>query len=72
MCVKKDFDDLYYTITDSGRELKVIHGGVIEVSYQPVPTTRHVRLVENPFGIQLPEKQAPAAQEDEAMALPQV
>ena len=63
MCVKKDFDDLYYTLTDAGRELKVIHGGVVEVTYQPVPTARNITLKENPFASPVPEKPAPIQQD---------
>jgi len=59
VCVKKDFDDLYNKITDDGRELKVIHGGVVEVTYQPVPTARNITLQEYPFGAPEPEKPAP-------------
>jgi len=64
VCVKKDFDDLYNKIIDDGRELKVIHGGVVEVTYQPVPSVRNNTLSEYPFGTPLQEKQAPAVQQD--------
>ena len=60
VCVKIDFDDLYNKITDDGRELRVIHGGVVEVTYQPVSSARNITLSENPFGTQLPVKPAPA------------
>jgi len=63
VCVKKDFDDLYNKITDDGRELRVIHGGVVEVTYQPVPSARNITLQENPFGTPESEKQAPTQQE---------
>jgi len=56
VCVKKDFDDLFNEIVDNERELKVIHGGVVEVSYQPVQTARNV-INTNPFIIRLPEQQ---------------
>jgi len=68
VCVKKDFDDLYNKITDEGRELKVVHGGVVEVTYQPLPSARNITLQEYPFGAPLPEKQAPTEQEAPAEA----
>jgi len=70
VCVKKDFDDLYNKLTDEGRELKVIHGGVVEVSYQPVTSARNITHVEHPFGVQLPqEKPAPEPEQHEVPAL---
>jgi len=51
VCVKKDFDDLYNKIIDGDepRELTVIHGGVVEVTYQPVRTVRDLTVTEHPF-----------------------
>ena len=54
-------------MTDEGRELKVIHGGVVELSYQPVRTARAaVTLADHPFGTTsqtaAPDTQAPAEQ----------
>jgi len=69
VCVKKDFDDLYNKMTDGGRQLKVIHGGVVEVTYQPVKTTRDITFADHPFGItQLPapETQTPTEQDTAA------
>jgi len=73
VCVKKDFDDLYSKITDTGREMRVVHGGVVELSYQPVPTARHLALAHHPFGTSpVPEKQTPAEQDAVAAAHEQV
>ena len=69
VCVKKDFDDLYNKLTDEGRELKVIHGGVVEVSHQPVTTARNITHIEHPFGVQLPQqKPAPEPEQQEVLA----
>jgi len=59
VCVKKDFDELYNKLGDEGRELKVIHGGVVEVTYQPVPSTRDITLQEFPFGAPPPPPPPP-------------
>ena len=61
--MKKEFEELYNNITDAGRELKVIHGGVVEVAYQPVPSVRDNTLTDNPFIRLLPQPEAPVEQE---------
>ena len=67
VCVKKDFDDLYNKLTDEGRELKIIHGGVVEVSYRPVPTTRNITHTDHPFGVHVPPKK-PASEPEQQEA----
>jgi len=66
VCVKNDFDDLYIKLTDAGRELKVIHGGVVGVSYQPVTSVRHITNTQHPFGAQALQKPQPQAPQDTA------
>ena len=75
VCVKKDFDDLYSKMTEDGaRELQVIHGGVVELSYQPLSTARDLTSTVHPFSTEQapapPATDEPAAAEQDAEAAP--
>ena len=56
--MRKDFDDLYNSMSDAGRELGVVHGGVVQLGYQPLASARDFTLGAHPFAVKVPPKQA--------------